>query len=234
MIQRLVILFFSLSVTCMSQAQRNWFTVYSDSGALVQDATAIIEDVVNQLHKVDADLELGTNQVIKHTTPYLIYMDLEKHQINLPLWAEVIPEQKVFFADVTGDSSAAIKVFGLFFNGFYLVHEYGHAFASCMGKKYDNHYDSEYDANLFAMAYWKHVQRDKDLESCYRWARKMMENLKNPVPGNADPKKYLTDHYEELSADPYKYGYIQFSQFIDIYNRQDGFNWTELIRSYKK
>ncbi|MBX2931629.1 MAG: hypothetical protein KF781_06780 [Chitinophagaceae bacterium] len=49
--------------------------------------------------------------------------------------------------------------------------------------------------------------------------------MKNPVPANENYKEYITKHYNELASDPYKYGYIQFSQFVEIYenNKLSGF-----------
>ncbi|MCR6720981.1 MAG: hypothetical protein NVV59_12005 [Chitinophagaceae bacterium] len=48
----------------------------------------------------------------------------------------------------------------------------------------------------------------------------MLQSLKDPVPANENYKGYITSHYLELAADPYKYGYIQFKQFVEIYENK--------------
>ncbi len=44
-----------------------------------------------------------------------------------------------------------------------------------------------------------------------------ISELPSPVPAGEDPVKYFNEHYQELGADPYKYGYYQFAQFVKIY-----------------
>lgn len=230
---RLLLLAF-LCTSLSARSQEHWFHVYQDSTQLVKDASAILSRIDASIQQMDTTIRLQPNQVIKNTTPYLIYIDLQKRTVNLPMWSEVIPPQKEFFVDVAGDATAAEEVFGLFFNGFYLVHEYGHAFGENRGRKNDNAYDDEYDANQFAIAYWKYIHREKELERCYQWAKKMLLKLKNPVPAGEDRKRYLTAHYDELSADPYQYGYIQFTQFVEIYENEQTPGFLTLIQQYKK
>jgi hypothetical protein len=213
-------------------AQEKWFFTQTDSVQLVTSANQIVQQMAKDIQKVFPAIDLKKNKPIKHTTPYLIYIDLEKHTVNLPLWSEVIPEQKQFFAEVAGGEQEGKDVFGLFFNGFYLTHELGHALAEQSGKKFGNAYDSEYDANKIAMLYWMSVKEEDKLLKCYTYAKKMLRSLKNPVPPNNDPKKYITDHYEELSSDPYKYGYIQFSQFVEIYEGRNEKNLGQFLQAY--
>lgn len=91
---------------------------------------------------------------------------------------------------------------------------------------------SEYFANELAMIYWRKLQRKKQLKQCYRYAKKMVAHLKNPVPAGEDPIKYFTDHYEELGADPYKYGYFQFAQFVKIYEDKSLPGFDKFIRAF--
>lgn len=225
----LLILCFVCSLT---QAQNKWFTVYSDTNKLTIDANAIIEEMAAQINKSGLDAKFLPPKAIKNTTPYLIYIDMEKGVVNLPFWTEVIPPQKEFFADVAGGEAKGKEVFGLFFNGFYLTHEVGHSFTLNAGKKFDNSYDSEYDANVMAMLFWR--QKDsKSLNTCYNYAKEMLKKLTNPVPVGADYKGYMTKHYDELSSDPYKYGYIQFTQFVEIYENKSLPDFSTYVRNYK-
>jgi len=212
--------------------QNKWFSTYIDSIALVSDAKNIITDMSEKIRKVNPAINLSQNRAIKNTTPYLIYIDLEIATVNLPLWEEVIVPQKEFFKEVAQGDEEAKEVFGLFFNGFYLAHELGHSFSHLVGKNFDNAYDSEYDANVIGILYWKEREIE-NLNKCYNYAKKMLEKLKNPVPENEDYKTYITKHYEELSSDPYKYGYIQFSQFVQIYEDKNLGSFEAYIKNYK-
>lgn len=230
--KKITTILISLFAFFQVNGQNTWFSTYSDSTALVSDAKAIIADMSEKIGKVNPTVNLNQNKAIKNTSPYLIYIDLETGIVNLPLWNEVIIPQKQFFQEVAQGEKEAVEVFGLFFNGFYLAHELGHSFSHLVGKNFDNAYDSEYDANIIGILYWK--ERDmKNVDRCYVYAKKMLNKLSNPVPQNEDYKKYITDHYEELSSDPYKYGYIQFSQFVEIYENKNLGNFETYIRNYK-
>jgi hypothetical protein len=148
------------------------------------------------------------------------------------VWEEIIPPQKAFFAEVAGGENEGKEVFGLFFNGFYIAHELGHSISASAGKKFDNAYDSEYDANIIAILYWRTTSEKDNLKKCYDYAKKMLTTLKNPVPENEDFKKYVTQHYKELASDPYKYGYIQFSQFVEIYENKTMPDFDTYIKNY--
>lgn len=223
-----------LSAFTPALSQNKWFSLYTDSAALVSDAGNIVQQMTAATLKADSTLQLNKTKAIKNTSPYLIYIDLDSGTVNLPFWAEVIEPQKQFFAEVAGGKKEGEQVFGLFFNGFYLTHELGHALAHSAGKHFGNAYDSEYDANKIAILYWRSAGATAPLEQCYAYAKKMLQILKNPIPENEDTKKYLTAHYDEMSSDPYKYGYIQFSQFVELYENKSLGDFGSYIRNYRK
>lgn len=197
-----------------SFAQNKWFQLHTDSSALLKNAVEISKKFERNVEKLRPNLDFKVS-VIKNTTPFLIFVNNDT--VNLPFYTEVIKQQKDFFTEVSGGNKEGREVFGLFFNGFYLVHELGHSLSNRIGKKYNDAYRMEYDANILSILYWEKVGQGKNLEKCYTYAKKMLLSLKNPVPVGEDFNKYMSAHYEELSSDPYKYGYIQFSQFVEIY-----------------
>jgi hypothetical protein len=229
---RNLILILSIFVSLFSNAQNLWFKTYNDSIALKSDAEKIVQQFSQKVKNANSTIKLDNWEVVKNTTPYLIY--IEKKTANLPFWQEVIPQQKDFFTEVSGGKRQGKEVFGLFFNGFYLVHELGHGLADSAGKKFDNAYDSEYDANTIAILYWRTTQEKSNLKKCYVYAKKMLKHLKNPVPENENYKEYITKHYDEISSDPYKYGYIQFSQFVEIYENKSLSDFETLMKNYQK
>jgi len=221
-----------LFICLLANSQNEWFTVYNDTVKLTVDANKIINEMASQIKKVRPETKFSQPKAIKNTTPYLIYVDIEKGEVNLPFWSEVITPQQQFFADVASGEQQGKEVFGLFFNGFYLTHEVGHSFTASSGKKFDNEYDSEYDANIIAMLFWQQ-NNTESLKKCYTYAKEMLKKLKNPVPTGEDYKKYMTKYYNELSSDPYKYGYIQFTQFVEIYENKNLPDFLTYMKNYK-
>ncbi len=222
----------TISTLTYTNAQDKWFSTYNSPTSLVTDAIEIVKQMTTKIHHANAGIKLRNNIVVKNTSPYLIY--IENDTINLPLWQEVIEPQQKFFAEVSGGETEGKKVFGLFFNGFYLVHEMGHSISISVGKKFDNAYDSEYDANIFAILYWRTTDSKDQLKACYSYAKKILATLKNPVPAHENFKEYITKHYQELSSDPYKYGYIQFSQFVEIYENKKLPDFYSFVKNYTK
>ncbi len=221
-----------LLLSFQGNAQNGWFKTYGDSAALKSDAEKIVHQFKQKVKSANSTIKLDDWKVVKHTTPYLIY--IENKTANLPFWPEVIPQQKDFFTEVSGGKKEGKEVFGLFFNGFYLVHELGHGLAQSSGKKFQNFYDGEYDANIIAMLYWRKSGRKKELQKCYAYAKKMLTHLKNPTPAGENEKEYLTKHYDEITSDPYKYGYIQFKQFVEIYEDKNLPDFKTLMKNYTK
>lgn len=207
-----IIILFTLG--SKSIAQKSWFTTYNDSIALVKDAKMITQSFTKDIKKVNKNLKYEIKTVL-HTTPYLIYF--YKDAANIPLWEQVIPQQKQFFYEIAGSEAEGKKIFGLFFNGFYLPHELGHAFEFVLRGNIMNSYESEYLANTVAILWWKKHNRNNELQQCYEAAKKMWAKLPNPVPEGSTIEEYFSKNYEEASTNPYVYGYMQFKQFIDIY-----------------
>jgi hypothetical protein len=87
----------------------------------------------------------------------LIFFD-SNNRINIPLWSQVLPELKVFMKEVTRSEEEVKRMFGLFFNSFYLIHEYGHAYQETYDFKNSKvSCQNEHLANTIAMLYWKKI-----------------------------------------------------------------------------
>ncbi len=213
--------FFLICLLCASRpgfAQSKWFGLYTDSTSLVRDAREITSKFIADVKKIQPGLafEVGT---VLHTTPYLIYYDDRPNAktANLPLWEQVIPDQKNFFYEVAGGELEGKRAFGLFFNGFYLPHELGHAFQDASKGNSAPSFKNEYFANVVAMLWWRKQGRLDDLKSCYAYAKTMWSKLPNPVPPGVTADEFFTKNYEKATENPYVYGYMQFKQFIDVY-----------------
>ena len=197
-------------------AQNNWFTTYKDSVSLLTDATTIADNFKKEVSKFKNDGKFTTKTIV-NTTPYLIFFD-GKNQVNIPLWSEGLPELKAFTKEVAGSEYEGKRMFGLFFNGFYLIHEYGHAYQEIYDYKNSKvSYQNEHLANTIAMLYWRKIGKTNELNECYELAKKMFAKLPNPVPAGENKEDYFTKNYEQAASDPFVYAYMQFGQFITIY-----------------
>ncbi len=226
------IIVFSLLLSIqIATAQKKWFTTYSDSIALVKDANAITKTFTKDIKKCNKNVAYNIKTVL-HTTPYLIYF--YKDAANIPLWEQVIPEQKQFFYEIAGSEAEGKKFFGLFFNGFYLPHELGHAYEYAVKGETIGSYKGEYFANTVAILWWKKHHREKELKECYEAAKKMWAKLPNPVPEGSTIEEYFSKNYEEASANPYVYGYMQFKQFIEIYEDKNLPDFDTFIKQVSK
>ncbi|HYF67796.1 MAG TPA: hypothetical protein VD884_06665 [Ohtaekwangia sp.] len=226
-----ILLILALLFSVNSFAQQKFFRMYTDSTALIHDANYIVADFTK---KVNAISPVFTSRptAILNTKPFLIFYSSKSNTVNLPIWRQVIPEQKKFFQSLAGNEQNGQEIFGLFFNGFYLPHELGHALQKAANKSEGNLYQNEYFANIVAVLYWREVKRTNELHQCYEYANQIVRQLPNPVPEGEDPIKYFNEHYEELGADPYKYGYFQFAQFKKIYEDKSLKSFDEFINAY--
>lgn len=222
-----------IAITLMSittNAQKKWFTVYQDSVALLNNAKKISEKFKKDVYKFKKDDKFTTTTIL-NTTPYLIFFD-GQNKVNIPLWSQVLPELKAFTKEVTGSEEEGKRMFGLFFNGFYLIHEYGHAYQETYDFENSNvSYQNEYLANTIAMLYWRKIGKKKELKQCYELAKKMFTKLPNPVPEGMSKEDYFTKNYEQATQNPFVYAYMQFGQFIEIYEDQSLSNFDEYMKS---
>jgi hypothetical protein len=219
--------------THLSFSQKNWFSVYTDSASLVQDGGTITKAFIADIKKIKPGIALDVTTIL-NTTPYLIYFDGEGKvkTANLPIWAQVIPQQQQFFYEVAGGEAAGKAAFGLFFNGFYLPHELGHGVDQLVRNNLKGSYEEEYFANTVSMLWWRKQGREKDLKACYDAAKTMFAKLPNPVPAGMTIEAYFGKNYEEASQNPYVYGYMQFKQFIQIYEDKQLPDFNGFMQKY--
>jgi hypothetical protein len=60
----------------------------------------------------------------------------------------------------------------------------------------------------------------------------MWSKLPNPVPANMSEEEYFTKNYEQASQNPYIYGYMQFRQFMQIYEDKSLPDFDVFIKNY--
>ncbi len=153
-------------------SQKKLFYAYADSAILVQDANKVVADFTTRVNAMIPAFASRPVAVL-NTKPFLIFYSSKANKVNLPIWHQVIDVQKKFFAELSGSEKEGKKMFGFFFNGFYLPHELGHALQHAAKKSEPDLYQNEYVANEIAILYWRKVKRTKELKKCYQYARKI-------------------------------------------------------------
>lgn len=219
----------------LASSQSQWFKLYEDSTALVNDGKAITAAFSSDIQKIKPSLSFSVDTKL-NTTPYLIFYWGENGQrtANLPKWDQVIEPQKQFFYQVAGSEAAGKNMFRLFFNGFYLPHELGHALEHITKGNLKGSYQEEYFANIVGMLWWKKQGKTKELKECYEFAKKVWAKLPNPVPAGSTMEEYFTANYQKATEDPFVYGYMQFKQFILVYEDKSLPDFDNFIKSYLK
>ena len=57
-------------------------------------------------------------------------------------------------------------------------------------------------------------------------------SIPNPIPLGKDPARYFNENYDEIGADPYKYSYYQFDQFVKIYEDKTLKNFDDYMKGF--
>lgn len=214
----------------ISSAQNIWFKTHKDSTTLIQEANLIKDMFVQDINSIRPELEFSLKTTLK-TSPMLIYYN--DKTAYLPLWEQLPEQMKNWFYAMGGDTLNGQKIFGLFFNGFYLPHELAHGFEDAL-KKLNQSYKNEYFANTAAILWLRKHNYNKQLKECYEVAKDIMSKTPNPVPEEQSIENYFTDNYENIlqNGDPSVYGYMQFGQFIKIYEDETLPDFDTYIKSY--
>ncbi|WP_422080982.1 hypothetical protein [Ulvibacterium sp.] len=229
--KRIALLLALTLATNLTFAQEKWFVRFTDSISLVNNANKIATIFVDDIKKIKPDIKFDI-KAIMNTTPSLIFYNENTKTVNLPLWEQLKPEQKNFFYEVAGNEESGKTAFGLFFNGFYLSHELGHTFQHQVQGSLPQSYDSEYFANTIAILWWRKRMKEVELKQCYEYAKKMWSQLPNPVPKEMSIQKFFTENFEVGSQSPYSYGYMQFHQFIQIYEDKTLTDFDTFIKQH--
>jgi len=219
----------------LASAQPQWFKLYEDSTTLVNDGKAITAAFTKDILQLKPGISFSVNTKL-NTTPYLIFYWGENGErtANLPKWDQVIEPQKQFFYQVAGSEAAGKDMFRLFFNGFYLPHELGHALEHIHKGTLKGSYQEEYFANIVGMLWWKKQGKTKELKECYEFAKKVWAKLPNPIPSGNTMEEFFTANYQKATEDPFVYGYMQFKQFILVYEDDTLPDFDSFIKSYLK
>lgn len=216
-------------------AQYKLFSLYADSASLADDAKPMVADFNKRINAIRPQLNYKVGFVV-YTTPGMVYYAPKSKNVVTSLYHELPAEHKAFFATYSENDAEAKKFFAGFFNGFYIAHELAHGLVAAYGLNDPKAmYQEELEANIVAMNYWHSVGKSAELEQCYRFAKAFLEKVPDPVPNDAENRiKWFNEHYWELGPQPEKYGYFQFSQFVNIYENYKRIPVDEYLEIYIK
>ncbi len=210
--------------------QNQWFEVYGDTLSLNKASEELTKNFQKEISKVDSSIYLNDPKSVSN--PMGPFLNLQNNTINLPIW-HLAPEMfQGFCISIAGSKKDGKQLFGLFFNGFYVPHELGHALQFAADKRYDNEYYNEYNANIIGLLYWKNKGRTAEFKKCYQYASKALEKILNPITDGEDVKVYFTEHHQEFGEDLVKYAHVQFSQYVKSYNEIEKLNFESHLENY--
>ena len=225
-------LLFLLLTNIGLSAQQKLFHTYTASVKLVKDVNELATTFFTKVKLADASMT-KVPQAILNTQPYLVFYTSENNSVNLPLWFQLNADLQLFFSQLSGgNKSEGKKIFGLFFNGFYIARELGHAVQFAKEKNNTNKYQGELFANTLAILFWRESANKKELEKCYNYVNSMLKILPDPVPAGENEEDYFNKNYQKLAHEPGKYGYIQFSQFKRIYEDKSLPGFIVYLKNY--
>ena len=225
-------LFLFLGLVNDTFAQKNVFKLYTDSVLLRNDSDLIIADFESRVKKVDSQVSFnGLKTIVKDNLFSGNYLE-RTNRIYLPHWPTAPKPIKDFCTQVMGGKKEGEQLAAMYFYGFFLPHEVGHGLQFNAHVRKDNEYDNEYDANVMALLYWRAKGKDKEMAECYRIAKIVLSKLKNPIPENADEKKYFTEHYEEMAQNADQYAYMLFKQIVIIFEDKNLPDFNTYIGQY--
>lgn len=230
--KKLILILFLTGFCVTVNAQNHYFELYTDSAALKNQNDAMILDFETRIQLIEPSFNFNGLTTEIPNIPMPGQYRYKTNKIYHNTWQIGGPSMEGFLTEVTGSQDNGKNAAALFFFGFFLPHEIGHALQYQTNNVPKSNYDGEYEANEIAVLYWRSKGKQKELQECYEIAKTVLTKLKNPVPENVDEKEYITEHYDELTKDPYKYGYIQFSQIIKILETKSLQSFDEYIKKY--
>lgn len=215
----------------MDNPYSNWFKTYSSENSLLADGKAITTQFVQDFSAILPAIPYSVEVVI-NTTPALVFFDPATKTVNLPFWNQLKPAAVGFFDKMGGTPEEGERLFGLFFNGFYLPHELGHGVQFFVKGDEKGSYANELFANQIGMQWWRKHGQQSNLEQCFQFAQHIMGILPDPVPKGMTVEEYFNENYDKVSSDPFIYGFLQFGQFIKVYEDQNLADFDTLLKNF--
>ncbi len=229
---RIILLVILLVTGGFTFAQNRLFENFTDSTLLRKENDLLIKDFESRVKKIDPKVDFKGLKTVVMDSLYTGYYLPKTNRIYLTPW-QTTPQMILdFCTDVAGGKKEGERLSAMFFYGFFLPHEIGHALQFATNTRKDNEYDNEYAASEMALLYWKKRGKDGEMKECYEIAKKALSKLKSPIPEKEDVKKYFTEHYDEMAQDGYKYGYIMFRQIVSVFEDKNLPDFDTYIKRY--
>ena len=172
----------AIAAGCSSEEPIPWPP--QDSGELVTYSEDVRDRFIERAE--DAGFEASFSPTMRvEATPNLIYYDSQNREIVMPLWEEISPDDRAGFEmygtvlpNMTGQ-----EFFQETMQWFLIPHELGHYIQNETGQESDDdRYESEFNANEFAVAYWI-AEGEEDRVARYVDAvTRINENSGSPIP----------------------------------------------------
>lgn len=85
-----------------------------------------------------------------------------------------------------------------------------------------------------SILWWRKQGKLEELKKCYDYTKEIIKKLSNPVPKGQTKEQFFGENYEVASQDPNVYGWMQFTQFIKIYEDESLPDFDTFVSYYMK
>ncbi len=211
--------------------QKQLFHLYKDSTGLAKDANAMAVSFFDRVRQADKTLGIAPVFVIGATAIPDTYLP-QKNTINIALWKSLDAAQKNAFDHFYGKEAAATKAFELFANGFNIIRDLGRSVQFAREKGSTKKFESDYFANTLAVLFLRASGESRQLDECYKYVRKMLVKIPDPVPPGENTEDYYNKNYAAIVRNPCGDTYYQFSQFVKIYEDKSLPGFDAFIKNY--
>jgi hypothetical protein len=214
------------------KSQSMLFRVYPDSLSLAQDAASLFEDFFARVKAAEPNLNLEVKPRVQ-TTPNFVFYGRMDNVLVLPLWHKAQDSQKEFFTRLGGSYIEGIRIFGMLYNGYFIIHELSTVLQIEKGIiDWARIYEMRYQANQLSIAYLKSSRWAAEMEAVYNLAKTFVSLMPFPIPAGQNIPEYFSENYPHISNHPMKYLYFQFLQIVEIYEDQELQGFENMVRQY--
>lgn len=208
------------------------FTAYTSEASLSHDVGAVYSDILAAAKDIATDLSVST-EIRVADSPMGIAFDPMAKASCFSLYAQAPNKLKSALLTITADEAEAEKVFGLFYQGWFVPHNFTYALMDAYGQSGAGHvYFDDYAANIASWHYWQEKGHGAEVSQCMEWAGKMRSGFPNPIPEGEIISIYLNENRDLLKDDPAGWLYVQAYQLLDIRENEKPFPFREFLHNF--
>jgi len=182
--------------------------------------------------------------VLDTSTSIDIHYSPDDRSIHLVRWADLDADSRGVIEAWASKGTMGLspeQMFSEMFNSFMAPHELGHFLQDMSGRsKTLSMWDSELEANRFAVAFWAMQPGDEGrVADRVGNITPFMDDVPDPVPAGEDPKAFFEAHYdafvrgEDGPLNPVTYSWFQARLLTTALNERHAYRFCDLVKLNK-